>query len=97
VFQYWFHGGGHSAALKKGNIDSIAGFLLKGDDSSKPRNLVGEKRGFSFLSRLAPSVFRVVVLLLAGTFAFAAYTASLEIALGVGAALVIVAFVLKVA
>jgi hypothetical protein len=42
-------------------------------------------------------VFRVVVLLLAGAFAFAAYTSSIEIALGVGAALVIVAFVLKVA
>jgi hypothetical protein len=97
VFQYWFHEGGHGAALEKANINSIAGFLLKGDDSSKPRNLVGEKRGFSFLSRLAPSVFRVVVLLLAGAFAFAAYTSSIEIALGVGAALVIVAFVLKVA
>jgi pimeloyl-ACP methyl ester carboxylesterase len=96
VFQYWFHEGGHGAALSEENLASIANFLASGDGSSKPPHLGRERPGFSLLSRLAPWLFRLLLACLILALALAAWKGNVALALGVIAALVVVTFVLKV-
>ena len=96
VFQYWFHEGGHGAALNEENLGSIASFLVSGDETSQPPHLAKEKSGFALLSRLAPWIFRLLVASLIAAVVLALWAKSGTVALVVAVILVIIAFVLKV-
>lgn len=96
VFQYWFHEGGHGAALDDENLTSIANFLISGNESSKPPHLSNEKKGFGLLSRLAPWIFKLLLVSLIAVLILAIWWQSYALALGVAGTLIMLAFVLKV-
>lgn len=73
VFQYWFHDGGHSAALNEDNLDSIARFLASGNNSPPPARLVHGKPYFGRLSRVAYYLFPVLLAVVLGVAAYAAW------------------------
>lgn len=70
IVQYAFHDGDHGAALQSTNLVSFLDFLVNGTQSSKPACLVEEQEQFSLLSRMAPWIFRILVLALVAWAAF---------------------------
>ncbi|MBC6904515.1 alpha/beta hydrolase [Saccharophagus sp. K07] len=95
VFQYWFHKGGHSAALSEDNLPNIARFLAQGDGTSKPSNLVEEDLWFSLLSKFASVIFWALVGCLVIVFGLSLATQHIYVALGILIGLVVLAIILK--
>lgn len=96
VVQNAFYDRGHSAALESTNLRSIVDFLARGTAAVKPTNLVGGGWSFGLLSRLAPWIFRVLALGIAGLAVVAVVVQSVGAALGLLVGLVALAFLLKI-
>ncbi|WP_035992498.1 lipase family alpha/beta hydrolase [Leptolyngbya sp. KIOST-1] len=96
IFQYAFHEGDHGAALHRNNLVSFLDFIINGKDASKPANLAEEKEKFSLLTRVAPWIFRVIVLVLIGLFAVSIITQSVLLFCVLVGALVFIGIIFKV-
>src|SRR5690606_31576281 len=96
VFQHWFHDGGHSAALDEDNLDSIARFLVSGEQSEPPPGLTRGKPYFGLLSRLARWLFPVLVLAVLAIAAYAAWTGAWMVLGAIAVGLLVLAGILKV-
>lgn len=96
VFQHWFHDGGHSAALDEDNLDSIARFLGSGAQSEPPPGLTQGKPYFGLLSRLARWLFPVLVMIVLGAAAYAAWVGAWMMLGAIALGLLALAAVLKV-
>ena len=96
VIQYSFFEGGHSIALDSNNLPNIANFLAFGIGAPKPVGLVKERYWFGLLSRLAPWLFRLLVLGCILIATLAVIQQSWLLAIVLVSSLLLVAFLLKI-
>ncbi len=63
--EVYYYRGGHSAALTQANLPHLASFVMDGKDEAPSGLLAGPTGTFSLMSRAAPAISWLVVLLLA--------------------------------
>ena len=94
VVQYYFHKGGHSAALKDENLKNIAEFIAK-PESTKRLELVLEDKRFSLLSRMSPWFFRAIIIVAIYFIACGVMNHDYRLLSGVVASMLLAALTLK--
>lgn len=96
VVQYWYHNGGHGAALSEENLANIADYIVGKDSETEPEHLSGEKGPISFLSRLAPWIFRALVLLVSFLVIAGFLNKDIELLIGAVVTLLVSTLLLKI-